>query len=135
MSISKSTRAFLSLLLMELDLHPGQDQLLARVEPGVPVSVSALADQLSVRPSTVSKMLDRLMEKNLVERTAHSHDARRTMVMLTPAGRALRGRVATLWEKLEADLASAVAPERRENLLGSLREADELLTAKLRRLR
>ncbi len=135
LSISKSTRAFLSLLLMEIDLHPGQDQLLARVEPGVPVSVSALADQLAVRPSTVSKMLDRLMEKNLVERTAHSHDARRTMVMLTPAGEALRGRVNTLWEKLEADLVSAVAPGRREDLLESLREADELLTSKLRRLR
>ncbi|WP_279479257.1 MarR family winged helix-turn-helix transcriptional regulator [Aureimonas sp. SK2] len=135
LSISKSTRAFLSLLLMEIDLHPGQDQLLARVEPGVPISVSALADQLSVRPSTVSKMLDRLMEKNLVERTAHSHDARRTMVMLTPAGEALRGRVNALWEKLEGDLNSAVAPERRGDLLEALREADSLLAAKLRRLR
>ncbi len=75
------------------------------------------------------------MEKNLVERTAHSHDARRTMVMLTPAGETVRGRVNALWEKLEGDLASAVAPGRRDDLLTALREADELLTAKLRRLR
>ncbi|WP_244630862.1 MarR family winged helix-turn-helix transcriptional regulator [Aureimonas sp. ME7] len=135
LSISKSTRAFLSLLLMELDLHPGQDQLLARVEPGVPISVSALADQLAVRPSTVSKMLDRLMEKKLVERASHREDARRTMVMLTPAGEALRRRVTELWDKLEVELSSAVPPEKREALLRSLGEADTLLSAKLRRLR
>ena len=53
LSIAKSTRAFLTIMLVEIDLYPGQDQLLHRIELGVPVSVSALADLLAVRPSTV----------------------------------------------------------------------------------
>lgn len=135
LSIAKSTRAFLALLLVEIDLHPGQDQLLIRVEPGTPISVSALADQLAVRPSTVSKMLDRLIEKNLVERASNSRDARRTMVMLTPAGEAVRQRVRGVWEKLEGELSGSLGEADRDRLMIALQQVDALLTTKLRRLR
>lgn len=63
LSISKSTRAFLALLLSDIGLHLGQDQLIACLRHGEPMSVSTLADRIAVRPSTVSKMLDRLVEK------------------------------------------------------------------------
>jgi len=135
LSISKSTRAFLSLLLVEIDLHSGQDQLLHRLTPGEPVSVSALADQLAVRPSTVSKMLDRLIEKQLVNRSSNASDARRTMVMLTPEGETVRTRVHMLWDRLEEELAGALPEADRAPLLQALRQVDNLLTAKLRRLR
>jgi MarR family transcriptional regulator, organic hydroperoxide resistance regulator len=135
LSISKTTRAFLSLLLMEIDLHPGQDQLLHRLVPGQPISVSALAEQLAVRPSTVSKMLDRLIEKQLVNRSSNASDARRTMVMLTPAGEAARGDVRKLWDRLETELGAALPEADRQPLLQALRQIDGLLTAKLRRLR
>ncbi|WP_244493709.1 MarR family winged helix-turn-helix transcriptional regulator [Aureimonas sp. AU4] len=135
LSISKTTRAFLSLLLTEIDLHPGQDQLLHRLVPGQPVSVSALADQLAVRPSTVSKMLDRLIEKQLVNRSSNATDARRTMVMLTPAGEAARDNVRGLWDRLETELAGALPEADRQPLLQALQQIDGLLTAKLRRLR
>ncbi len=135
LSIAKSTRAFLALLLAQIDLHPGQDQLLVRLTPGEPVSVSALAEQLSVRPSTVSKMLDRLIEKNLVLRESNSRDARRTMVSLTSAGEAAKQRVRKLWLRLEAELGNSVEDSEREALLASLRQVDQLLTTKLRRLR
>lgn len=135
LSISKTTRAFLSLLLAEIDLHPGQDQLLHRLIPGQPISVSALAEQLAVRPSTVSKMLDRLIEKQLVNRSSNASDARRTMVMLTPGGEAARAEVRTLWDRLESELAGAMPEADRAPLLGALQQIDALLTAKLRRLR
>jgi len=135
LSISKSTRAFLSLLLAEIDLHSGQDQLLHRLAPGQPVSVSALADQLAVRPSTVSKMLDRLIEKQLVNRSSNASDARRTMVMLTPEGEEVRTRVRVLWDRLEEELTGAIPEADHAPLLQALRQVDNLLTAKLRRLR
>lgn len=135
LSIAKSTRAFLALLLAEIDLHPGQDQLLHRLEPGEQVSVSMLADQLAVRPSTVSKMLDRLIEKELVVRSANHRDARRTMVALTPQGEAMRLKVGTIWNRLEHELTGALQAPDLDRLLGALEQVNDLLTVKLRRLR
>lgn len=135
LSIAKSTRAFLALLLAEIDLHPGQDQLIDRLDPNSPVSVSTLAEQLFVRPSTVSKMLDRLIEKGLVARTANNRDARRTMVQLTPLGEQAQISIRALWRRLETDLVSSISVDDLEILDRSLARADELLTRKLRRLR
>jgi DNA-binding MarR family transcriptional regulator len=135
LSIAKSTRAFLALLLAEIDLHPGQDQLLHRLEPGETVSVSMLADQLAVRPSTVSKMLDRLIEKELVVRAANNRDARRTMVALTPRGEEVKQSVRRIWSRLEHELTSALSSTDMERLLGAVEQIDDLLSVKLRRLR
>ncbi|MBC8130677.1 MAG: winged helix-turn-helix transcriptional regulator [Rhizobiaceae bacterium] len=135
MSIAKSTRAFLALLLSEIGLHPGQDQLLHRLKRDEPVSVSMLADQLAVRPSTVSKMLDRLIEKSLVERAANSRDARRTMVVLTPQGEAAKRLVKVIWDRLEGELTTALSRADVEKLAVALDQVDDLLSVKLRRLR
>lgn len=135
LSIAKSTRAFLALLLAQIDLHPGQDQLLVRLTPGESVSVSALAEQLAVRPSTVSKMLDRLIEKDLVLRESNSRDARRTMVTLTSSGEAAKQRVRALWMRLETELGNSLDEKERGAMLSSLQQVDQLLSARLRRLR
>ncbi|MAU98912.1 MAG: transcriptional regulator [Fulvimarina sp.] len=135
MSISKSTRAFLTLLLVEIELHPGQDQLLDRLEMENPVDVSTLADLLAVRPSTVSKMLDRLIERGLVSRSSNARDARRTMVHLTPEGLEAQRKVRDIWNKLEADLTSALTQDEIALLDDSLYRAGDILSQKLRRLR
>ncbi|NDW05816.1 MarR family transcriptional regulator [Jiella sp. 40Bstr34] len=135
MSIAKSTRAFLTILLAEIDLHPGQDQLLDRLEAENPVNVSTLAELLAVRPSTVSKMLDRLIERGLVSRSANARDARRTMVHLTPAGLEAQRQVREIWLKLEADLTTALTPDDIAKLDDSLYRAGDILTQRLRRLR
>ncbi|MEF2550763.1 MarR family winged helix-turn-helix transcriptional regulator [Aurantimonas sp. A2-1-M11] len=135
LSIAKSTRAFLALLLADIGLHPGQDQLLDQLDPLAPVSVSALAAQLCVRPSTVSKMLDRLIEKGLVERSTNSSDARRTMVHLTSDGERVQATVRGVWQRLEVDLAHSLSEEELEVLQGSLARTGDLLAQKLRRLR
>ena len=135
LSISKSTRAYLALLLVEIDLHPGQDQLIVRLEPGEAVSVSALAELLAVRPSTVSKMLDRLIEKNLVQRASNSADARRTMVSLTPGGEAMKLQIRSIWSKLEGELSASMVADDYQRMMAALQQADGLLATKLRRLR
>ncbi|WP_246217930.1 MarR family winged helix-turn-helix transcriptional regulator [Jiella pacifica] len=135
LSIAKSTRAFLTILLAEIDLHPGQDQLLDRLEAENPVNVSTLAELLAVRPSTVSKMLDRLIERGLVSRSANARDARRTMVHLTPAGLEAQRQVREIWLKLEADLTTALTPDDIAKLDDSLYRAGDILTQRLRRLR
>ena len=135
LSIAKSTRAFLTILLAEIDLHPGQDQLLDRLEMENPLNVSTLADLLAVRPSTVSKMLDRLIERDLVSRSANARDARRTMVHLTASGLEAQRKVREIWNKLEVDLTSSLSKEEISMLDDSLYRAGDILSQKLRRLR
>ncbi|MCD2470415.1 MarR family transcriptional regulator [Jiella sp. MQZ9-1] len=135
LSIAKSTRAFLTILLAEIDLHPGQDQLIDRLEIENPVNVSALADLLAVRPSTVSKMLDRLIERGLVSRSSNARDARRTMVHLTPQGLETQQKIREVWSKLEADLTAALSSEEIALLDTSLDRAEDILIQRLRRLR
>lgn len=134
-SISRSTRAFLALLLARIGLHPGQDQLLERLSPGQTISVSVLAGQLSVRPSTVSKMLDRLIERNLVQRVVSTGDARRTMVLLTEEGEAMQGRIREVWQRLDEEIAKAIAPEDRTRVAVALSQVESAINVRLRRLR
>jgi DNA-binding MarR family transcriptional regulator len=54
-----------------------------------PQSVAALADELAVTPSTVSRLCDRLVRKGLVRRREDRRDRRAVRLALTPAGREL----------------------------------------------
>lgn len=134
-SIAKSTRAFLTLLLAEIDLYPGQDQLLFQLRENGAVSVSFLAAQLSVRPSTASKMLDRLIDRGLAKRMTSSLDARRKTVSLTPEGEAMTLRIAQIWQRLETELGRNLGEAEYHQLSSALRQADHLLVSRLRRLR
>jgi MarR family transcriptional regulator, organic hydroperoxide resistance regulator len=135
LSISKSTRAFLALLLSDIGLHLGQDQLIACLQHGEPMSVSTLADRIAVRPSTVSKMLDRLVEKGAVRRVVSAQDARRTMVLLTEEGAALKPRVAQVWARLESELSGGMSPDEARAVKDAMARMDLLLATRLRRHR
>src|ERR1700742_1567627 len=54
-----------------------------------PQSSAALADELGVTPSTVSRLCDRLVRKGLVRRREDRRDRRAVRLALTPAGREL----------------------------------------------
>ncbi|MCQ0987742.1 MarR family winged helix-turn-helix transcriptional regulator [Jiella marina] len=125
----------MTILLDRIDLHPGQDQLLDKLDRDNPINVSSLADSLAVRPSTVSKMLDRLIDRGLVERASNLRDARRTMVRLTEAGMKAQAEVREIWSKLEEELTSNLSDEEIGVLSDSLVKAEEILTQRLRRLR
>jgi DNA-binding MarR family transcriptional regulator len=105
--IAKSTRAIYGLKLATMGLHNGQDELLIAIgSEGTTVSV--LADRLMVRPSTVSKMMDRLIEKDLVDRFGDHRDARRTLIRITQAGSAMRERLIEMRSEVDAELAKAM---------------------------
>lgn len=134
LSIAKSTRALMGVKLAEHDFHNGQDELLVALEKNTLVSVSDIAEQLSVRPSTVSKMLDRVIAKGLAERIGNTTDARKTMVQITPAGLEARSMLLKLRERIEADLRGSLTIDD-EVALQSLESLAALLKQRLSRLR
>ncbi|KQT53670.1 hypothetical protein ASG43_17690 [Aureimonas sp. Leaf454] len=134
LSISKSTRALTQLKLQELGFHNGQDELLLALDERVSTSVSKVADALCVRPSTVSKMMDRLVERGMVQRVKGVSDQRQTMVRITPAGLDARSRLLAMREKLEKELVAAFAGDA-EAIIQTLDTVAQILRARLMRLR
>jgi DNA-binding MarR family transcriptional regulator len=134
LSLSKSTRALVGLKLIKLGFYNGQDELLFALVDGVPSSVSHLADELAVRPSTASKMLDRLVKAGLVERKTDRSDARRSMVQITSAGLEARILLEAMRAELEAEL-KPPAVQTPDNVVDTLVTLSAILKSRLNRRR
>jgi MarR family transcriptional regulator, organic hydroperoxide resistance regulator len=75
----------------ELDLHPAQAGALLQLDS--PLPMTELAALLGCDNSNVTGLIDRLEARGLVARQPSSQDRRVKHVVLTPAGRAMRGRM------------------------------------------
>ncbi len=93
LALSKSTRQLISLKLAEIGVVAGQDQLLDAIDPDQRRGICEIARELSVRPSTVSKMLDSLERRGWCRREMDDADLRRTFVVLTEDGARVRSEV------------------------------------------
>jgi DNA-binding MarR family transcriptional regulator len=117
----------------ELDLSFTQIKALCALDSeGDESSVKALAQGLGVSVPAMSRAVDGLFERGLVEREEHSEDRRMKRVRLTERGRAVPralsdGRLSAMSELIEsldddeaATLARALAPivERRTEIAG-----------------
>jgi len=111
--VCKAHRGKAQELLSKVELHPGQEMLLLRLWPGDGLTQSELAEDLCIRPATVTRMLDRLAKKGLVERRTDAEDQRVSRVHLTDEGWSLRGPIEDVWHELEAlSLANLTLDER-----------------------
>lgn len=78
---------------IELDLTMGQLRTLMALAAESPMTVSALAETISVAKPTASILVDRLVQAGNAERTEDKGDRRRTLLTLTPAGITLVARL------------------------------------------
>ncbi|CAN0602749.1 unnamed protein product, partial [Ectocarpus sp. 12 AP-2014] len=83
---SKAYRQRSANVLAELNLHPGQDQILKALADGDGQTMGALANALSVQPPTITKMVVRLSSQGMVERRPSPDDGRSSKVFLTEQG-------------------------------------------------
>lgn len=78
------------------------------------VNLTALAGLLDVRPSTIGRMVERLVASGLIDRRQHPNSRRELMVALTPRGREV---VDTVTARRRAEIARVVQampePQRR----------------------
>lgn len=135
LAIAKSMRVVTALQLERIGLNAGQDQFLDVLGEEENLTVGEAALRLNVRPSTVSKMADRLCGKGLVERLEDDTDARRTRLCLTEAGRDMRDDVHDLWRQIEVDLGRADARIGGDEIDGVLETIETALKRRLSRLR
>ena len=96
----------------EKPLAPGQLGTLMRIAAG-PCTMSSLARHLAVSLPTVSKAVDILVRRRLVERSVDEQDRRQTLIRLTPEGRRASGEMR---KQAERYVAAALAPLSAEEL-------------------
>jgi DNA-binding MarR family transcriptional regulator len=85
--------------LARADIRITQFGLLAHLEISRgPLSVSALASELVMDPTTLNRNLKPLEARGLIKSSVSKLDRRAKEITLTPAGRALLWRAAPLWK-------------------------------------
>lgn len=133
LSIAKTIRQLLSIRLAECAVEPGQDQLLLCLSDQDHLTGSEIAERLFVRPSTISKMTDRLCRNGWVIRTNDIKDHRRVRVGLTADGKAIVETIRGIHVRLDQELQDAFGPD--AALASSLEQISGVLDGRLRRLR
>ena len=90
--------------------------------------LSDLAIHSSLSPSAMSRIVDKLQERGLVERVWGSgSDGRSASVAITSAGRRTRRQLDQLMLQRSAELVAAVPESKRESVLESLRILNDAL--------
>lgn len=112
--VCKAHRANVGELLATLGLHVGQEMILMELWQDDGLRGGELARRLGVEPPTITKMLRRLENCGIVERSPDPRDARSFRVRLTPEGRSLEEPVARCWEAAEEKVLSGMSGEERQ---------------------
>ncbi|MCI8366150.1 MAG: MarR family transcriptional regulator [Eggerthellaceae bacterium] len=85
----KALARSLDLTLAPFGLTSGQWNIMNQLEENGAMSQRELADYVRKEPATVARMLDRLVSRGLVKRTASPHDRRANIIENTPEATAL----------------------------------------------
>lgn len=85
----KALARSLDMTLAPFGLTSGQWNIMNQLEERGAMSQRELADHVRKEPATVARMLDRLVSRGLVKRTASPQDRRANIIENTPEARAL----------------------------------------------
>ena len=98
-------------------MTPAQTHVLLNLrQQGGQLPQCELTALMRVKPSTVNGILDRMVEKGLLERTVSGMDARRRLVTLTPAGVERESQVKQSFQEAEALIARGMTEEETKTL-------------------
>ena len=113
----------------EHDITPQQYNVLRilRGQQSTPITVSAITERMLDKNSNTSRLVDKLLAKNLAKRTSCPNDRRAVDVVITPEGLALLEILDPFVDQWE-DRFSIITPEEADQIsamLDKLRESDK----------
>ena len=114
------------------DMTPSQSSALARIEQDGPLRLGALADLEGTTAATMSRVIDSLSDRNLIERVPDPLDGRASLVRLRPEGGELLHRLrARYTEALRSALGELTPAEQKvvHDTIPVLARLSELLQA------
>jgi DNA-binding MarR family transcriptional regulator len=116
----------LTAALQKAGLTIDQWRAIAALADGQDHPMSALAERAMLAPATLTRLVDRLAETNVIHRQADTSDRRRILVRLSTRGHALHESAADVVEGEEQALATALGQQPVRHLTGLLRQLTDL---------
>ncbi|HTB36762.1 MAG TPA: MarR family transcriptional regulator [Reyranella sp.] len=113
-----------------LGLTRSQCSVLAHLARHEGIQQGGLAEILEVEPITLTRILDRLEEAELVERRAHPTDRRIRLLHLTPKAHPLLGEIFSIGAATREEALEGVAEAQRDQLFAILSAMKANLLAK-----
>jgi DNA-binding MarR family transcriptional regulator len=98
---SRQITIYLERATVELGVSPAEGHLLSYLRTYAPCPVSELERVFGHKPSTLTSMLDRMAERNLLTRKINPSDRRSFTIELTPDGRKLAANIQKMLEAFE----------------------------------
>jgi DNA-binding MarR family transcriptional regulator len=98
------------------ELSPSQAAALATIDRHGPLTPSELATRERIKRPTATRVIARLEESGLVDRTRDPEDGRSSLVAITPAGRELLDRVRTRKDAYLSRRLRELTPDERATL-------------------
>jgi DNA-binding MarR family transcriptional regulator len=119
--VAKMHKAYCAVLLREIGLYPGQELLLMQLWDRDSQTQADLVRALRLDASTVTRMVGRLEQQDIIRRRASPKDGRAVIISLTARGKRLRGKVERVWQELEDATVREMSPRQRQEFLRGLR--------------
>jgi MarR family transcriptional regulator for hemolysin len=116
MATARAVREAYDTCFAPLGLNLTQASLIAYVDQFGPSPQSRIADHLCLGRAVIGTTVDRLQDRRLLERLAHSDDRRVWLVSLSAHGAEMAPRIAAIDEMLRAELRSGISREERHAL-------------------
>lgn len=110
---SKHHQNYFTAALDELGLQGGQELVLAQLAETNGCSQSYLAEALSVKPPTITKIVRKLEDADLIERHQDPDDARVQQVFLTQDGEDMIDPIEACWNRGEEVMLDGFTTEER----------------------
>lgn len=104
-----------------------QTYTLLAFPPRDELTMQELSERMNLAGSTMTRMIDRLVEQGLVARTRAETDRRVVRVSLTDRGRETRAHMEHTYQELFARLSGRIDPHDREPFLRALRRVIDAL--------
>lgn len=123
-------------MLAEFGLTEQQWRVLrALASADQPLEVGRVADRTELLPPSVSRIVARLADDGLIERSTVEHDLRRATLRLTRKGRGLVTRVAPHSERIYGEIEAAFGADRLARLLAELHDLATIADARAEQAR
>lgn len=114
-------------ILAEFDLSLEQWRVMSALadDPGLPMST--LATTAVLPNASLTRHVDKLVERGLVVRRIHPDDRRRVVTALSPVGTTVAERLRAEEQRIEAAIAAELGDDRLQGLAGGLRQLQRSL--------
>ncbi|MFW6180230.1 MAG: MarR family winged helix-turn-helix transcriptional regulator [Spirochaetota bacterium] len=110
-------------IVEELGLNASEIHCLETIDPEHPLGTGLLSRFMRLSPSRGGRIVERLIERGLLERKPYPYDRRYSMVHLTERGREVRERVEQMKRRCEERITGCMTEEH----IGLVRRGLELL--------